>query len=148
MAFGALANGGRILKPYIVEKIISPNGEYVDTEPREQSRPISETTSAKITAMLVSVVKNGAGRRTKIDGYHIAGKTGTAQVPKKTGGYYEHNTIQSFIGYFPALNPKALILIKLDNPKGIGSGGQSATPIFKELAKYIIDLKQIPPSYE
>lgn len=148
IAFSAIANGGRLIKPYIVEKIISPDGKYIEAETKEKSRVITETTSAKLTAMLVSVVKNGAGRRTKIEGYHIAGKTGTAQVPKKTGGYYENNTIQSFIGYFPALNPKALILVKLDNPKGIGSASYSAVPIFKELAKYIIDLKQIPPSYE
>lgn len=145
-AFSVLANGGKMMRPYIVEKIIKPTGQSQITEPKEVGQVISATTAAKLTAMLVSVVKNGSGRRAKISGYYIAGKTGTAQVAKRTGGYYEHNTIHSFLGYFPALQPQALILVKLDNPKGIGSAGYSTVPIFKELAKYIIDLKQIPPS--
>lgn len=145
-AFSAIANGGKMMKPYIVERIIKPTGQSQEIQPKEEGQVISETTAAKLTAMLVSVVKNGSGRRTQIPGYYIAGKTGTAQVAKQTGGYYEHNTIHSFVGYFPALNPQALILVKLDNPKGIGSAGYSTVPIFKELAKYIIDLKQIPPS--
>lgn len=145
-AFSAIANEGKMMRPYVVERIIKPTGEYQEVQPKQQGQVISETTAAKLTAMLVSVVKNGSGRRTQIPGYYIAGKTGTAQVAKKTGGYYEDNTIHSFIGYFPALNPQALILVKLDNPKGIGSSGYTAVPIFQGLAKYIIDLKQIPPS--
>jgi len=147
-SFSAVANKGRLMKPYIVERVVKPTGEYAETEPKEQARAISEKTAAKLTAMLVSVVKNGSARSTKIPGYHIAGKTGTAQVPNPAGGYYEHNTIHSFVGYFPALSPQAVILIKLDNPKGIGSAGYSTVPIFKELAQYIIDLKQIPPTQE
>ena len=145
-AFGAIANNGKMMRPYIVEKTIKPTGQSQITQPKSGGQVISETTAAKLTAMLVSVVKNGSGRRTQIPGYYIAGKTGTAQVAKQTGGYFEHNTIHSFIGYFPALQPQALILVKLDNPKGIGSASYSTVPVFKELAKYIIDLKQIPPS--
>jgi len=142
-AFSALANGGVLMKPYIVERI-----EETSFSPKEEKRVISQTTSDKITAMMVSVVRNGSARRAQIPGYYVAGKTGTAQVPLKQGGYKENETIQSMIGYFPALDPKALIYVRLDNPKGVISAGYSAVPIFQELAKHIIDLWQIPPDYE
>lgn len=145
-AFGALANNGRMMQPYVVEKIARPNGQIVTIQPKAVKQVVSEVTAAKITAMLISVVKNGAGRAGQIPGYYITGKTGTAQVPVKGGGYSDTETIQSFIGYFPALNPKYLVLIKLDNPKGIDSSGHSAAVIFHDMAKYIIDTKQIPPS--
>ncbi len=143
-AFSALANGGLLMEPHIIEKVIEGSKETI-IKPKEIRRVISETVSAKLTAMLVSVVRNGAGRRAQIPGYYITGKTGTAQVANK-GGYSEYETIQSFIGYFPALNPKALIFVRLDNPKGVIASSYSATPIFKELAKFIIDLWQIPPT--
>ncbi|MDD5750519.1 MAG: penicillin-binding protein 2 [Candidatus Pacebacteria bacterium] len=145
-AFGAIANKGRMMQPYVVEKIVQPNGQVALIRPKEVKQVISESTAAKLTAMLISVVKNGAGRAAQISGYYITGKTGTAQVPVRGGGYSDTETIQSFIGYFPALNPKYLVLIKLDNPKGIDSSGHSAAVVFHDVAKYIIDLKQIPPS--
>ena len=144
-SFGALANNGKMMRPYVVEKIVKSNGQTIVTQPKFEKQVISEQTAAKLTAMLISVVKNGSGRLAGVSGYYIAGKTGTAQVAVK-GGYSDDKTIHSFIGYFPALNPKYLILVKLDNPKGITSSGHSATPIFQSLAKYIIDVQQIPPS--
>ncbi|MCD6270168.1 penicillin-binding protein 2 [bacterium] len=146
-AFGAIANNGNLMKPYVVDKIIAPDGTIIKNKPENQGKVISEDTAAKITSMLVSVVNEGSGRRGKVEGYFIAGKTGTAQVPLKSGGYSEDKTIQSFIGYFPALNPKVLILIKLDNPKNVITAGRCAAPLFKEIAEYIIKLWQIPPSY-
>ncbi len=101
--------------------------------------------------MMVSVVENGYAQRTKIPGYYIAGKTGTAQIPwtamgiQKSG--YSEKTVQSFIGFAPAFNAQFLILVKLDNPN-TKTAEYSAVPIFKELAKYIIDYWQIPPDYE
>lgn len=147
-AFGAIANGGKLMRPYLVEKIIQPDGTNIKIKPQIQREIISPTTCAKLNSMLISVVENGTGRRTKIPGYYIAGKTGTAQVPLSTGGYSQEKTIQSFMGYFPAFDPKVLIFIKLDNPKGTKMAGHSTVPLFRELAKYIIDLWQIPPSYE
>jgi len=146
-AFGAIANGGNLMRPFIVEKIVKANGEVIETTPEVQRKVISQTTAAKLTSMLISVVENGSGRRAQIPGYYITGKTGTAQVPSKNGkGYSETETIQSFIGFFPALNPQVLIFIKLDNPKGVETAGYSAAPLFRELAKYIIGLWQIPPT--
>ena len=150
-AFGAIANNGKLVRPYIVEKIIE-NGEKRMTQPqiiREQV--ISSETSSQLTAMMISVVENGSAKNTKIPGYYIAGKTGTSQVPWAVLGVnkkgYSNKTWQSFIGFFPAFNPKFLILIKLDNPR-TRTSEYSAVPIFKEMAKYIIDYLEIPPDYE
>lgn len=148
MAFAAIANGGKLMKPYLVEKIVQSDGRELEIGPQFRREVISETTAAKLTAMLVSVVENGSGRRAQIDGYFIAGKTGTAQIPLRGGGYFEDKTIHSFMGFFPALNPRVLILIKLDNPRGIKTAAYSAVPLFKDLAKYIIDFWEIPPSYQ
>jgi cell division protein FtsI (penicillin-binding protein 3) len=120
------------------------------TEIQNQSI-ISQKTASQLTAMMVSVVENGSAIKTKIPGYYIAGKTGTAQVPWSALGIsksgYSNQTIQSFIGFTPAFNPKFLILLVFNNPK-TADASQSAVPIFKELAEYIINLWQIPPDYE
>ena len=98
--------------------------------------------------MLINVVDVGLKRIGKIPGYYFAGKTGTAQVPlKNSKGYDPDKTIQSFVGYGPALNPQFLILVKLDNPK-VSRSSLSAVPIFKQLAQYIINYWQIPPDYD
>ena len=133
----------------MVEKIVQGDGQTIEIQPQVREKVISETTAAKLTAMLISVVENGSGRKAKIGGYFIAGKTGTAQVPLKGGGgYFKDKTIHSFVGFLPALKPRVLILIKLDNPRGVKTAAYSAVPLFRELAKYIIDFWEIPPSYE
>jgi len=141
-AFSAISNGGKLIKPYLVEKNQSEiSGEQI----------ISQKTAAQLTAMLVSVVENGFGKSAKVPGYYIAGKTGTAQIPfsalkiDKSG--YSEKTIQTFAGFAPAFNPRFLILVKLDNPS-TKTAEYSAAPLFRELAKYIIDYYQIPPDYE
>lgn len=145
--FSAVANGGKLVKPYIVEKIV--NGKDVFYTKPEVSEPVvSEQTISQLTSMLISVVDNGFNSVAKIPGYYIAGKTGTAEVPLKNGkGYEPDKTIQSFIGYGPAFNPQFLILVKLDNPK-VPKSSLSAVPVFKELAQYIINYWKIPPDYD
>ena len=150
-AFAAIANNGKLIKPYIVEKIVK-NGKESEAQTEIQSQSIiSQKTASQLTAMLVSVVEEGSAIKTKIPGYYIAGKTGTAQVPWSALGIdksgYSNQTIQSFIGFAPAFNPKFLILVVFNNPK-TADASQSVVPIFKELAEYIINLWQIPPDYE
>jgi cell division protein FtsI (penicillin-binding protein 3)/stage V sporulation protein D (sporulation-specific penicillin-binding protein) len=145
-AFCAIANGGKLVKPYVVEKIFE-NGKITETQPEISSQVISQKTSAQLTAMLVSVVENGYGKAAKIPGYYITGKTGTAQVPFTDKRGYSDKTIQTFIGFGPAFDPRFLILVKLNNPN-TKTAEYSAAPIFRELAKYIIDYYQIPPDYE
>jgi len=151
-AYCAIANGGKLIDPYLVENIIFSNGRVENlAKDKKQESVISSKTASQLTAMLVSVVENGFAKSAKIPGYFIAGKTGTAQVSfaalgiKKEG--YSDNTIQTFIGFAPAFNPKFLVLIKLDNPK-TRTAEYSAIPIFKSLAEYIINYYQIPPDYE
>jgi cell division protein FtsI/penicillin-binding protein 2 len=145
-AYCAIANGGKLIKPYLVEKILENGTEINEIQPEVSSSIISSKTSRQLTAMLVSVVENGFAKSAKIPGYYIAGKTGTAQVAE--GGVYSPDkSIQTFIGFAPAFDPKFLILIKLDNPK-TKTAEYSAVPIFRDLAEYIIHYYQIPQDYE
>jgi cell division protein FtsI/penicillin-binding protein 2 len=148
-AFSAISNGGKLVKPFVVEKIIE-NSKTEETQPVISSPIIAKRTADQLTAMLVSVIENGYGKAAKIPGYYIAGKTGTAQVPwaalevDKKG--YSDKTIQTFVGFAPAFEPRFVILVKLNNPN-TKTAEYSALPIFRELTKYIIDLWQIPPDY-
>ncbi|MEK7562624.1 MAG: penicillin-binding protein 2 [Patescibacteria group bacterium] len=145
--FSVFANGGKLPKPYVVEKTIQGESEmYTKIQPQDQV--ISQQTASEVTTMMINVVERGYGSEAKILGYYIAGKTGTAEVPLKNGkGYELDKTIQSFIGFAPALNPKFLILIKLDDPK-VPKSSLSAAPVFRKLAQYIINYWKIPPDYE
>jgi len=140
-AFSAIANAGKLVKPYIVKNDRENLGEQV----------ISPKTASQLTAMLVSVVEQGFAQKAKIPGYYIAGKTGTALVSWSGLGIdkkgYSEKTIQSFVGFAPAFDPKFLILVKLNNPK-TKDASASAVPIFRELAEYIINYWQIPSDYE
>ena len=145
--FCAIANGGRLVKPYIVEKVVSGKDE-VDTKPEVSDPIVSQETISRLNSMLIDVADKGFNAAANIPGYYFAGKTGTAQVPLENGrGYDPDKTIQSYVGYGPASNPQFLILVKLDNPK-VPKSALSAVPVFKQLANYIINYWQIPPDYD
>lgn len=150
-AFCAIANGGKLVEPYLVEKIKKNDNEIIETQPQISDNFISSKTASKLTAMLVSVVENGFAKAARIPGYYVAGKTGTAQISFAALGLdkkgYSDKTWQSFIGFAPAFDPQFLILIKLNNPE-TKTAEYSAVPLFQELAKYIIDYYQIPPDHE
>ncbi|MFH0838377.1 MAG: penicillin-binding protein 2 [Patescibacteria group bacterium] len=147
-AWAALANGGKLIQPYIVDSVIRGN-EVIKTEPEIIHRVISEDTSSIISSMLVSVVRGYHGRA-EIPGYLVAGKTGTAQIAGKYGQYEkgEGATITSFAGYFPATKPQFVVLVKLDRPRiGEGTWGETtAAPAFKQVAEFLIDYYSIQPS--
>ena len=151
-AFCSIANGGRLVKPYLVEKIVNGSDDVIEVQPEISENPIiTQTTASQVTEMMISTIENGYGKKAQIPGYYIAGKTGTAQIAysslgeKKSG--YSEKTIQSFIGFAPAFNPQFLILVKFTDPKE-ESAAYSVAPVFHEMAKYIIDYWQIPPDYE
>jgi cell division protein FtsI/penicillin-binding protein 2 len=144
-AFCAIANGGKLPRPYLVKKEDN-NGKISQTKTEFSDQIISSKTASQVATMMVSVVENGYGKAAKIPGYYIAGKTGTAQVAEG-GGYSTDKTIQSFVGFGPAYSPKFVILVKLDNPKA-KTAEYSALPVFHDLAKYIINLWQIAPDYK
>jgi len=145
-AYAALANGGRLLRPYIVDEIIHPDGRREKTKPVVVGQPISRRTSRLIGGMLVSVVENGHGKRAGVPGYWVAGKTGTAQVPKSDGpGYEKDITIGSFAGYAPASDPKFVMLVKIDHPRDVQWAESSAAPVFGEMASFLLTYLQVQP---
>ncbi|MFA5185526.1 MAG: penicillin-binding protein 2 [Patescibacteria group bacterium] len=145
-AYAAIANGGKLVKPYIVDEIIHPDGRREKTKPLLVSQPISSRASRLVSGMLVSVVENGHGKKAAVPGYWVAGKTGTAQVAKKGGlGYEEDMTIGSFAGYAPANDPKFVMLVKIDNPRDVQWAEASAAPVFGEMAKYLLTYLQVQP---
>ena len=144
-AYSAIANGGKLMRPYVVEKIIKEGGEEEITKPEIMSIPFSEKTSNKLKAMLVGVVDNGFDKA-RIRGYDIAGKTGTAQIPDRKGGYDEKEFIHNFLGFAPAYDPKFVILIKMDRPEGIAFAADSLSPTFREVAQFLINYYKIPPT--
>lgn len=145
-SYAALANGGKLLRPYIVDEVIRPDGTRIRTRPDVVGEPISSRTSRLITGMLVNVVENGHGKRAGVPGYWVAGKTGTAQVPKLQGvGYQKDVTIGSFVGYAPATDPKFVMLVKIDHPRDVQWAESSAAPLFGEMAAFLLNYEQVPP---
>lgn len=144
-AYSTIANGGKLMKPYVVDRIINEGGVQEFTKPEVVSIPTSEKTSAKLRSMLVGVVDNGFDKA-RIKGYDIAGKTGTAQIPDGKGGYSENEYIHDFLGFAPAFDPKFVILIKMDKPKGITFAADSLSPTFREIAQFLINYYKIPPT--
>ncbi len=142
-AFSTIANGGIMMKPYVVDKIVYFDGSQKITEPIKERSVISKATADTITKMLVNVVANGFDKA-RIKGYFIAGKTGTAQIPNLEDGGYGEGFIHTFVGYAPAFNPRFIILVRMDNPKGITFAADSLSPVFKEMAEYILNYYKIP----
>src|SRR3989339_843984 len=146
-AFGALANGGKLMKPYIVDEARKSNGEVVKTSPKLVRQVISGRTSTLLGGMLVSVVENGHGKKAGVPGYYVAGKTGTAQVPKKDGlGYEADINICSFVGFAPVEDPKFVMLTKIDHPRDVIWAESSAAPLFGEIAQYVLNYLRVPPN--
>ena len=147
-AFNTIANGGKLMKPQIVKKVIYENGiKEEEIEPREVHRVISESAAKEVGKMLSSVVINGHGKRAGVPGHLVCGKTGTAQVAN-TGakGYEEDKTIGSFAGFAPLENPKFTILVKIENPRAVQWAESSAAPLFGELMKFLLEYKNIEPT--
>ncbi len=132
-AISVIANGGELMKPYIL----------ADEQPQVIRRVISENTAKTVTEMMVSAVK--VNIIADIPNYSVAAKTGTAYVPNfKTGGYTD-DVINSYIGFAPASDPKFIVLIKMDKPAGAISAGRSIVPAFKEFTKFLLNYYQVPP---
>lgn len=145
MALGAVANQGRLMKPYIVEKIIDDSGNENKSNPQVIEEVISPETAETLTKMLVSAVRNGFENRAGVKGYFVAGKTGTAQIPRRDSKGYTDKVIHSFVGYAPAFSPRFLIFLQLNEPKGNRFAANTLTPVFHDLAEYILNYYEIPP---
>lgn len=146
-AYGAMANGGRMMKPYVVSARISENGKVEETKPQEIGQPITVQTASTISAMLVNVVENGHGKRAGVKGYYVAGKTGTAQVPLKDGkGYDMNNNIGSFAGFAPVEDPRFVMLVRVNHPRTVSFAESTAAPAFGTMAQFLLQYYNVIPS--
>ena len=138
-AVSAVANGGVLLQPQLVQEIISPDGEVlVPFEKKVVRRVISESTSKTVREILESVVTNGTGRRAFLSGYRVAGKTGTAQKVGK-GGYIQGEYVASFIAFAPADNPRVTVLVVIDGVPFYGGvvAGPVVQAVMLDTLKYL-----------
>lgn len=141
-SISALANDGYLMQPYLVEEI-RHDGQVYRHEPTVLSRPIRPETAQQITAMAVNAVRTET-QSAQVEGYTIAGKTGTSQIPEN-GIYHPTDTIASFVGWLPAEAPEVAIIVKLDRPRVSPWGSQTAAPAFAELASDLVVMLNIPP---
>ena len=146
-AISVFANDGKLMKPYIVSEFINADDTREKNKPIPLRQVVSSRTANIISAMMVSVIENGHATQAKVKGYNFAGKTGTAQIPKKDGrGYEEDKTIHTFVGFGPMPNPKFAILIKLDEPRNAPFAANTTAIVFKELAEVLVNYYNIPPT--
>lgn len=145
-AISAIANKGRLMRPFLVENKIMSNEEQIPRQPEVRQEVISEKTAAGLTQMLVNSVERGFAKKAQVPGYRLAGKTGTAQIPNSEGGYSETETLHSFVGFGPAENPQFAVLIMLVKPQGNPWASHTVTPAFREIAEYLLDYYEIPPN--
>ncbi len=148
MAYSAIANGGKLMRPLLVERIYDAKGKVVKAfEPEVKRQVINPTTAALVRRILRKVVAKGTGQEADIPGYEVAGKTGTSQkVNPRTGKYHHDKYIASFVGFFPASHPRVVIVVVIDEPHPLYYGGIVAAPVFKEIAQHIIWQWQLAPS--
>ncbi len=145
-AVNAIANDGKRVKPYVVQKIQTEKDEIIEIEPEVLNTPISKATSEVMTWMMVNSVEKGESQWTKLPGYRVAGKTGTAQIP--VAGHYDPNeTIASFVGFFPAEDPKVTMLVLVNRPKTSIYGSETAAPIFFDIARDLVNYYNIKPDF-
>lgn len=146
-AFVPIANGGIFKKIHVVDEIHQSDGTINKIQDEDLRRVIESKTSRLLGAMLISVIDNGHATLAGVPGYYLAGKTGTAQVANQsTGGYQKNNTIASFVGFGPVENPRFVVITRLDHPRTNPYAAQTAAPLFGEIAAFLLQYFEIPPS--
>jgi cell division protein FtsI (penicillin-binding protein 3) len=147
-AYGALANDGVLMRPYLVSKVVDPDGVVLlENRPTEIRRVVSSKVARQVVGMLESVVtREGTAPRAAMEEYRVAGKTGTAQKADPVARGYSDKRIASFAGMVPAESPRAVILVVVDEPKTDVYGGLVAAPAFKEIATAAMAHLAVPPS--
>jgi cell division protein FtsI (penicillin-binding protein 3) len=146
-AVSAVANDGILMKPYIVKAITDKNGEIVEKfDPQPVRRAVSSETARIVSKMMEKVTEDGGtGTKAAIPGYRVAGKTGTAQKIDENGTYARSKYVSSFVGFVPAENPEAAILVMVDEPQKAHYGGIVAAPVFRKIALQTLHFMNIPP---
>lgn len=148
-AAAAIANGGKLMAPFVVKRIVDPYGEVIERHSPEVVRQVvSEKVANEVRKLMIGTTEaGGTGTLAQVPGYLVAGKTGTAQVVDPvTGGYSADKLIGSFLGIVPAKHPRLVILVVVDEPKNKVFGGLVAAPIFSRIASQSLQYLKIPPT--
>ncbi len=142
----AIANDGVMMKPYLVKSISDESGFVLrENEPLVLRRVLKSSTAATMRRLMSGATQTGGtAARARVEGYSVGGKTGTAQKPVR-GGYSDTLNVASFTGFIPAKNPEIAIIVVLDSPKDVHTGGAVAAPVFKEIAEEAVRYLDIPP---
>jgi cell division protein FtsI (penicillin-binding protein 3) len=144
--YGALANGGELMRPFLVSKVVDPDGVVLlEGQPTLVRRAVSAKTARQVLSMLELVVTDeGTAPRARLPGYRVAGKTGTAQKADPVARGYSDKRIASFIGVVPADAPRLVVLVVIDEPKTDVYGGLVAAPAFREIASGAVAYLGVP----
>ncbi len=142
-AVAAVANGGRLMKPYLVARQTRPDGTLLQYQPVVRGQPISPETAQVVAELLAQAVEQHIPQA-QVEGYRIGGKTGTSQIPI-AGGYDRRWTITSFVGFGPLPDPQLIILVRLDQPTTSEWGSETAVLVFQRLATRLLPMLGIAP---
>ena len=139
-AMSAIANGGHLMKPYVIASILDQHGNPIQVNgPQKLQDAIVPKTAAMMAQILELVVEQGTGRQAKLEEYRVAGKTGTAQkYDQVAGAYSSTNVIVSFLGFAPVEEPRLTMLVMVDEPHVGKWGGEIAAPVFKKIAERVL----------
>ena len=147
-AVSAIANGGVLMKPYVVAEVRDTKGRLLaEMGPQQRRQVISQETARTLSEMLEKVVANGTGTKAAVSGIRVAGKTGTAQkVDPRTGAYSSILVVGSFVGFLPADDPKIVIAVMVDEPQVDAWGGAVAAPAFRRIAEQVLPYLGVTPN--
>ena len=147
MAYAAIANGGFLMRPYVTRRVVSPTGEVLlENQPHVVRRVISEKNSKLLASMLRDVTnEGGTGTMANIEGFEVAGKTGTAQKADPVHGGYSKKRVGSFVGFVPAHDPRLVALVLIDEPETQVYGGVVAAPAFRNIAQGALRRLDVAP---
>lgn len=143
-AYTVLANGGQYAKPHIIDEVHDPIRGVYKIQP-ELHQVVSPRAATLVAGMMVQVVQEGFGKRAGVPGYYFAGKTGTAQIANVNQGGYGDKTMHTFAGFGPVSDPQFVMVVRLDNPTASRFAESTATPIFGDIAKFIVNYYGLKP---
>ncbi|MFH1769354.1 MAG: penicillin-binding protein 2 [Parcubacteria group bacterium] len=144
-AYSSIANGGKLMKPFIVKEVIHTDGTRDITEPEIIDAPIKSVVAKQLQSMLTDVADKSQ-MNARIEGYDVAVKTGTAQIADPKGGYLEDEVIHNFVGFAPSYAPEFVVMIKLDRPVGVRYAASSLAGPFTEITRFLLNYYNIPPT--
>ncbi|MEU2973994.1 peptidoglycan D,D-transpeptidase FtsI family protein [Nocardiopsis alba] len=148
--YATIANGGVRVEPRLIAGTVAPDGEFTPSEEPERNRVISEETAEQLQLMLEAVTGDeGTAPQARIDGYRVAGKTGTAnRIDPETGRYDEGGYTATFAGFAPADDPELVVQVVLHDPQGTYYGGEAAGPVFNDIMSFALKTFKVPPTDE